>query len=65
MRGERVVDLTLSSVPWLQASNANGLHIGGFTRRQTTAHVKIDTYTHYFYKSEMKYLKLPTFFFFV
>lgn len=59
------MDLTLSSVPSLQASNANGSHIGGFTRRQTAAHVKIDTYTHYFYKSELKYLKLPAFFFFV
>lgn len=58
------MDLTLSSVPSLQASNANGWHLGQFRRMPKTVHMKIDTYTH-FYASELKYLKLPGFFSFV
>lgn len=65
MRGERVVDLTLLSIPSLQASNANCWHIGQFTRMQKTLHMKIDTYTRYFYASELKCLKLTAFFFLV
>lgn len=45
VRGERVVDLTLFSVPSLEASNVNCLHIGRITRMQKAVYIYWHVYT--------------------